>query len=192
MNLGGLDFKEILGQIAGIAALLFLVLTYFKKDKTSITRTMMISNAFYIAHYFLIGAFSGSYALIVAILRDSYIYLREKHHKKHRHRVVYNNVLVFISIFAIYISLALVNISEPLNTLPFIAGAFYFSFEWFGDKFFVKLASGTASIPWLIYDIVNFSIPGAVTDTLSIIACILGISKDQRKRHPRKKRSKKV
>lgn len=188
MNFGGIDILKILGQVAGVFALLFLVATYFKKNKASVTRTMLISNAFYIVHYFLLGAFSGSYALILAILRDGYIYLREKHHKKYRHRILYNNALAFIVIFSLYVTFIVINLNEPLNTLPFIAGAFYLTFEWFGNKFSVKLASGVLSAVWLVYNILVFSIPGAIADTFSIIACIVGLLNDRRKRrHPKKK-----
>ena len=183
-----MTFNQILGQIVGIIALSFLVSTYFKKDKASITKTMIVSNIFYIIHYFLIGALSGSYALIIAIFRDYYIYLRESCHKKHRHHVIYNNVFIFLGIFTIFVSLILLNIENPINIFPFVAGLFYFIFEWFGNKFSVKLATGISSCFWAVYDIINFSIPGILTDTFSISACFLGLKKDYDRRHKRHKK----
>ena len=188
----GVGIELILGQIAGAIALAFLISTYFKKDKISIAKTMLISNIFYILHYFLIGALSGCYALVVALLRDYYILLREKHHKKYRHRALYNNSLVFIGIFAIYFCLIIINFNEPLNILPPFAGLLYFTFEWFGNRFLVKLSSGTASSMWLAYDITNFSVPGIITDVLSIVACIIGLLKYRRRgrRKPHKRHKK--
>lgn len=186
--MGEKNITYIIGQVVGAVALAFLISTYFKKDKASITRTMIISNAFYVAHYFIIGALSGSYALFIAIFRDYYIYLREKHHKKHRHRSIYNNVLVHILIVIIYASLIAVNFENPMNALPLVAGLYYFAFEWFGNKLLVKAASGTASIMWLAYDVTNLSIPGIITDVFSISACIIGLIRDDKRRHPKKRK----
>ena len=176
------NLKMIIGQIIGGVALFFLLSTYFKKNKTSVVKTMMLSNIFYIIHYFVLGALAGSLTLLIALPRDYYIYLREKHHKKHRHRVLYNNLFFFLIISALYVALALTQIENPVGMLPAVAGLIYFTGEWFGNKFYTKFTSGIVTIPWFIYDVISFSIPGMATDISSASACVIGLLRDDKKR----------
>lgn len=174
---------DLLGQIFGTIALIISCARYFKKKKTDVMRYSIISYLCYIVHYFFIGALAGSYTLILAIARDYYIYLREKHHKKHRNRLLYNNALVFLILFSIYITLIILNISEPGNILPLGAGLVYLCFEWFTtNKTTLKIAGGITTVPWIIYNVLCFSIPGIITDSISVIVCIAGVMKDKKQR----------
>ena len=173
----------LLGQIFGTIALAISCARYFKKKKTDVMRYSIVSYLCYIVHYFFIGALAGSYTLIIAIIRDCYIYLREKHHKKHRNRFLYNNALVFLLIFATYSILIILNISDPGNILPLAAGLVYFCAEWFTtNKTTLKIAGGITTVPWIVYNVFCFSIPGIITDSISLIICIIGVFKDKKLR----------
>lgn len=173
----------ILGQIVGIIAFATSCLRYFLKKKKDIIKLSIIVYFIYIAHYFLINALAGSYALIVSLTRDLYLYQRETHHKKHRHRKIYNNPIVFIIFFAIYMVAILLNINTPKNILPWLAGLAYFFFEWFTtNKTTLKIASSFTNIPWLIFDIISLSFAGLVSDIISFIVAFLGITKDKKLR----------
>ena len=79
------------------------------------------------------------------------------------------------------------NLDNFMNILPFAAGLFYFTFEWFGNKFSVKVSSGITSGIWLFYDVSSFSIPGICTDIISILACLIGVRKDYLKRNKKRR-----
>ncbi len=174
---------EIIGQAIGFIALILSCYRYFKKKKTDVMKFSILSYACYIVHYFLIGALAGSYTLVIAIVRDYYIYLREKHHKKHRHRKLYNNPLVFIALFSTYAVLIYLNLSTVENILPLAAGLTYLCFEWFStNKTTLKFAGGLTTIPWIIYNILCFSIAGTITDSIQVIASFTSVTKDKRTR----------
>ena len=178
-----INLVNIFGQIFGVLALIFTCYRYFKKKKSDIMKLSLVAYACYIVHYILIGAFAGSYTLVIAIFRDYYIYLREKHHKKHRHRFFYNNWFVFIIFSAIYITLIVMNFNTPLNILPLAAGFIYLFFEWFTtNKTTTKFAGGLTTLPWLFYDSISYSIPATTTDFIQIFASITGILKDKKLR----------
>ena len=178
-----IDIQNLVGQAFGVIALFFSCRRYFKKKRTEIMKLSLIAYLCYIAHYFLIGAFAGAYTLIIAICRDSYIYQREKHHKKHRNRFLYNNFLVFILLVLVYGSFIILNINNPTNILPLTAGLTYLCFEWFtSNKTTLKFAGGLTTLPWLFYDIFSFSVPAMITDTIGIISSGLGILKDKKLR----------
>lgn len=177
---------EIIGQAFGIIALLLSCYRYFKKKKTDVMKVSILAYIFYIIHYFLIGALAGSYTLIIAIIRDYYIYLREKHHKKHRSRRLFNNPLFFILLFSTYSALIIMNINSVANILPLAAGLTYFCFEWFTtNKTTLKFAGGLTTIPWIFYNIISFSIPGTITDSIQLVASFASVARDKKKRKKR-------
>ena len=172
---------EIIGQAIGVIALLLSCYRYFKKKKTDVMKISIIAYIFYIIHYFLIGALAGSYTLVIAIIRDYYIYLREKHHKKHRSRKLYNNPLVFIALFMTYSILIFFNLSTVENILPLAAGLTYLCFEWFTtNKTTLKFAGGLTTIPWIVYNVICFSVPGTITDSIQLVASFISVAKDKK------------
>lgn len=189
--MGDLDYIQIIGQGLGLVGFSIAALKYFKKKKADIVKLSIIAYVFYIVHYFMIGALAGSYTLVIALLRDTYIYLRETHHKKHRHRKLYNNAFIFIALFTAYASLIVLNIKNPINTLPLFAGVTYLTFEWFTtNKTTLKIAGGFTTLPWLFFDLVSFSIAGFIADSISLLVCAAGIIKDKKHRKHGIKRSR--
>lgn len=177
---------QIIGQGIGIVAFIISCSRYFLRKKKDIIKISIIAYMIYIVHYFLIGALAGSYSLIISLFRDLYLYQREKH-KKYRHRKIYNNAFVFIAFFSIYFSMILINLNQPKNILPLLAGLVYFCFEWFTtNKTTIKIAGSVTNIPWLIYDILSLSFAGITADAISFIVAFAGVTKDKR----RKNRSK--
>lgn len=176
---------QLIGQGIGIVAFIISCIRYFLRKKKDIIRISIISYVIYIVHYFLIGALAGSYALIISLFRDIYLYQREKH-KKYRHRKIYNNAFVFIVFFFVYFCLMLANINQPKDILPLLAGMVYFCFEWFTtNKTTIKIAGSITNIPWVIYDILSFSLAGLIADIISFIAAFIGITKDKKRRSKR-------
>lgn len=179
------DTIFMVGQIVGVLAFLVSASSNFNKNKEHIMRTSIIAYLFYVTHYFMIGALAGSYTLILGMTRDLYIYEREKHHKKHRSRKLYNNFVVFLLLAAIYVGLITMNIinMQWFNILPLAAGLVYLFFEWFSkSKRMLKIGGGLTTLPWLFYDAYSGSIPAFCSDTFSLIIRGIGLSRDKKKR----------
>jgi hypothetical protein len=180
---GELDYMMLIGQGVGVLAFCVASMKNFKKKKSDILKLSIVAYAIYIVHYFMIGAIAGSYTLILALLRDTYMFKRETHHKKHRHRKLYNNPLFFILLFSAYTTLIILNIHTPVNTLPLFAGVTYLSFEWFTtNKTTLKIAGGFTTLPWVFFDLISFSIAGFVSDSISLVVCAAGVLKDKKLR----------
>lgn len=178
-----INYLFIIGQILGFIAFFISCIKFLKKDKASLMKYSVVSYLFYIVHFLCIGALAGSYTLCIAAFRDYYIYLREKHHKKHRTHRLYNNPIVFVLLFAIYVSLIILNVNEPKNILPLAAGLTYLFFEWFTtNKTTIKKASIATTIPWIVYSVLTFSIAGIISDSVSVVVCFIGILKDKKLR----------
>ena len=177
------EIIQLVGQGIGFVAFGISCIKYFKKKKSEILKISVIAYIIYIIHYILIGAIAGSYTLVIGLLRDSYIYAREKHHKKHRTRIIFNNFLVFVLFIVAYATLIIFNLDTPTNILPLAAGMVYICFEWFTtNKTTLKFASGLTNIPWIFYNLITMSIAGFLTDSLSLVVCAFGILKDKKLR----------
>lgn len=181
--MSGEQIYLLIGQGVGAVAFATSCIRYFLRKKESILKLSIVVYLIYIVHYFMIDAIAGSTALVISLFRDIYLYQREIHHKKHRHRKLYNNAFIFIVFFVIYISMLLVNITSPKNMLPYIAGMVYFCFEWFTtNKTTLKIASSFTNIPWVIYDIISMSFAGLTADLVSFIVAFIGILKDKKRK----------
>ena len=173
----------IAGQIVGIIAFLISLTRYFMRKKKDIIKISIICYIIYVIHYFMIGAIAGSYSLMISLVRDLYLYQREMHHKKHRHRKIYNNWLFFVVFFMAYVVMMVLSINNPLNILPPLGGLYYLCYEWFTtNKTTLKIASSISNVPWIFYDVISMSAAGMISNTISLIVAFMGISKDKKLR----------
>ncbi len=179
----GEEIIFIVGQAVGIVAFLVSLIRYFMRKKKDIIKLSIICYIIYIVHYFMINAIAGSFSLIVSLVRDIYLYQREMHHKKHRHRHIYNNWLFFVIFFMAYATMMVMSLENPLNILPSLGGMLYLCFEWFTtNKTTLKIASSVSNIPWIFYDIISMSAAGIISNSISFIVAFMGISKDKKLR----------
>ena len=178
-----MEKMETIGQIIGGVALYFSCFRFLKTKKVELFRLSFLASLFYIIHYLLIGAIAGCYTVILATIRDLYIYEREKHHKKHRSRKLFNNAHVFIALFLAYAILIALNLDQPKNLLPLSASLSNLCFVWFiSNKTTLKVASGVSTIPWLCYDIISHSYAGIMANLLQLTAIFTGTKRDKKRR----------
>ena len=71
----------IVSQVFGICAFIISLIAYHRKEKKKILSNMVLSNILNLIHYFLLGAYSGCITKLLAIFRDYFIILKEKHSK---------------------------------------------------------------------------------------------------------------
>ena len=181
-----MDYTYVLAQIIGSIAFALSIVRFFQKNKELVMKFSILTSTLHIIHYILLGAIFGCYTLIIALFRDFYIYQREKHHKKYRHRFLFNNILVLIFFATIYLIFISLEIKNPINILPPIAGLIYLFAEWFANKIELKIWAAITSAPWLIYDFSVVSIPGILLDISIIIASLIGAYRDSKKRERRR------
>ena len=162
----------IISQIVGFGAFLMSLIAYHMNKKEKIFKTMVLANLFDIIHYFLLGAYSGCFTKVIALVRNEIIAVKEKRKKL-------NNKIVLIIFFIIYLILGVLTYENIYSVLPILAAMIYLYFVWNGDELKVKQVAFYSYFLWLIYNICVFSIAGIISNCVSIISTFIAVHNEK-------------
>ena len=166
-------------QIAGFLAFILSLIAYHRKKKSKIFQTMTVANILDIAHYTLLGAYSGSITKVIALIRNEIIIVKEKNKK-------FNKKIVLIILFAIYLVSGILTYKNLFSILPILAAMIYLYFIWNGNELTVKKCAFYCYFLWLTYNICIFSIAGITSNIVSIISTFIAIYNEKKKLIPNK------
>ena len=129
---------------------------------------MVLSNILNLIHYFLLGAYSGCITKLLAIFRDYFIILKEKHSKL-------SNILYLFIFIMLYVVASIFTYNGILSILPLLAALIYIIFIWNGNEKKKKKVAFFCYFLWLVYNIFVFSIAGIVSNIIAIISTFVAI-----------------
>lgn len=153
----------IIAQLIGFVALFYSLKAYSQESRDKYAKNSILSAVFNIIHYLLLDAYSGVITKVMALVRESIIYKREKDE-------TYKSIFFYIMILTIYILLLFIYYDNSiLNLFPIIAAIIYFTVEWFGSVFSIKVVALITTILWIIYNIVVISISGIIYNIIVLI-----------------------
>ena len=158
----------IVSQGFGICAFIISLIAYHRKEKKKILSNMVLSNILNLIHYFLLGAYSGCITKLLAIFRDYFIILKEKHSKL-------SNILYLFIFIMLYVVASIFTYNGILSILPLLAALIYIIFIWNGNETIIKKVAFFCYFLWLVYNIFVFSIAGIVSNIIAIISTFVAI-----------------
>jgi hypothetical protein len=158
----------IIAQILGFVAFFFSLIAFHRKNKNKILSNMIISNVLNLIHYLLLGAYSGCITKVLAIIRDNFIILKDRNKK------LSNNIYLILFIL-IYIIAGIFTYNGIVSILPLTAALIYIIFIWNGKELTIKKVGFGTYFLWLIYNICVLSIPGIISNIVSIISTFIAI-----------------
>lgn len=174
-----------IAQIIGFIGTAFNLSSFQFKTRKSIVTMMLISCTIFSIHFFLLSQWTGALLNLIAAFRAVVFSYRGS--SKWADHVAW--VVVFIGLA---LTTYVLNFTVPvmrdslfiggikptdyiIELLPVI-GIIITTFSMRAIKpFNIRLLTLINSPMWLIYNAVNGSIPGAITETFSIISIVLGI-----------------
>ena len=165
----------IISQIVGFIAFVISLIAYHRKEKKKIFQTMTIANVLDIIHYLLLGAYSGCFTKVIALIRNEIVILKEKN-KKLGSRVV------LIILVIVYIIAGILTYENIYSILPIMAAVIYLFFVWDGDELKVKKVAFYCYFLWLAYNICVFSIAGIVSNCVAIVSTFIAMVNESRKK----------
>jgi len=158
----------VIAQIIGYAAFIFSLIAFHRKNKNKILGNMIISNVLNLIHYLLLGAYSGCITKVLAIIRDNFIILKDKNKK------LSSNIYLILFVM-IYVIAGIFTYNGVLSLLPLMAALIYIIFIWNGKELIIKKVAFGTYFLWLIYNIFVQSIPGIISNIVSIISTFIAI-----------------
>ena len=162
-----MNYYFLFVQGIDVVAWIILFISYYKKNTNKVLVFQLISTTLFIFHYWLLGAYSGSFICLFELLRD-YLYYRTDKDKP-----IFLLSIPFYGIFSYFSYHSLFDLFPVVSSL--IDG---YSLT-FSNKFVVVIGGFFSYFLWIIYDFFVGSYTGMITDSLIVIsnACILLFSK---------------
>ena len=168
------NFVFIISQIVGSVAFIVSLVAYHKDKKEKILSNMIISYAFNLVHYFLLGAYSGCITKIIAICREWFIITKDKK------KILSSNIFLYVFVL-IYILVGIITYTNIWSIFPIIAAIIYIIPIWNGTEKTVKKVAFICYFLWLIYNIFVLSISGIISNIISIISLCIAIKRGYKK-----------
>lgn len=175
---------EIIAQIIGIFAMGFNVLSYQGKTQKHIMYMQLAASVLFIIHFMLLGAWTGGILNCIGLIRAIVFSQRDHKWASGKHWIA---LFIGASILFYIINITVFMPGKEflfylIEVLPVLAmGASTLAF-YMTDAGKVRAFSLMSSPLWLIYNIVNRSIGGALTETFAIISIFIGMLRHDRKK----------
>jgi len=158
----------IIAQVLGITNFGTMLILSQQKRKSGILLLNMLENFIGALIYSLLGAFSGVYALIICLARDSVIFFYEKNKKR-------KPIWIFISIVFALIIVGFCTWKNIFSILP-LFGTLMFSWGlWQKNTKITRITLLIVTVSYGLYSLSATAYTDAIRSSIKAIAVIIGI-----------------
>ena len=141
-------------QLIGILGFCIVVLSFYRKETTTILLYQVTSNFIYAVHYFLLGGLSGAFCCIIGMARNIAL-------------IKCNNKKIVLPIFiTIYALITLIFYEGIYSLLPMMANISYLIGITYKDKKTLLKGALISSSCWILYAIFVSSYVSIVTESI--------------------------
>ena len=175
---------DFLTQAIGIVGMTFGILSYLNKSQRGIMIFQLLTTVFFAVHFFMLHAVTGCLLNVLGAIRAA-IYAQRSKHAWAAHPAwifVFSGgaLLMYLLSFTVFgvEPTARLLILELLPVIAVTVTSVAYRLPGGGQ---VRVLSLFASPLWLIYNALNGSIGGFISDSLSIISIFVGMYKHDRK-----------
>ena len=145
-------------QLIGILGFCIVVLSFYKKETTTILMYQITSNFVYAVHYFLLGGLSGAFCCVIGMIRNVTL-------------IKCDNKKIILPIFiTIYSFITLLFYEGIYSLLPMMANLSYLIGMSYKNKKVLLKGALVSSSCWIIYAIFVSSYVSIVTESILLIS----------------------
>ena len=159
---------ELVAQIIGIVALACAVTSFQQKTHKYILAFQIASTSLFIAHYALLGAYTGAILNAVAMIRTVIFINKDK---------VWARNIAWLIVFCV-VSIATGYFTWDggvISILPVLGMLFTTVAFWIKTPKYVRMTAFPSSPLWLVYNVSNGAWGGAVTEIINMISIIVAM-----------------
>lgn len=161
--------REVLIQAIGFLGVLFFIISYQIKSNKALYVFQCLGSLMFCLQFFMMDQFSGSFSLIVIIIRNLMLtgYAKQKW-------IRWKGWLWIFS--AICLLILIMTWKGPISLLPFAALTVSTILYWTNNAQKIRLANlACASPAWLIYDFMIGSWGGMLNECITLCSIIVSI-----------------
>ena len=171
---GTLTWYDLLAQGIGFVATAIMFLSFQQRTTKGIIFFQIISTSFFALHFFLLGAYSGSVANVLGVVRNLIFVHRGKRWADHP---------AWLYGFCISFVISGIVTWQDISSLLPIVGMILGTVALYSTKpFRTRCISIGCSASWLTYNVLSHSVPGALTETLALCSIFIAMFKYDFKR----------
>ena len=160
--------KEIIAQVVGFVAMTILVASFQQKSRKGILMFQLVVEVFWVLHYGLLGAYTGMALNMLGVIR-CYVYANRETKKW-----ASSEAIPFI-FFALAIVTGVLSWKDASSLLPMAAVAITSFVLWSHKARIIRYFSYPGCICWLIFNVINGSYAGVMTELFNIGSITVGI-----------------
>ena len=158
---------ETVAHILGIIALAFAVISYQQKTHKSILVFQLLANMTFCVHFIMLGAVTGGILNAVAATRAVIFVNKGK-------RWAENKIWLWV-FCAVSIIVGILTWKDLFSILPILGMLCTTAALWIKTPKYVRLVAFPSSPLWLVYNTVNKSYAGAITEIITMCSIIIAI-----------------
>lgn len=154
-------------QSLGVLGILTTILIYQQKDHRHLLGWKLISDVFWLAHYFLLGASSAAAITVVAILRSIILLCKD-------HRWAQGTKWLWIFL-ATSLLLSILSWKDWTSLLATLSSLISIIAYWIGNPKLTRIISIPAGAMFLIHVALNGSLMGTLCASFIVISSVVGL-----------------
>lgn len=158
---------NLLAQLIGFGGTVLTIIAYQQNKRKRILGCTVISAALFAIHYIILGAYTGAIMNVLAGTRSLVFMNNTKKWAKSKIWVV-----VFM---LIYIVACIATWDKWYSVLPLIAMLLTTVSNWFQSEKKIRFLTFPSSPCWLVYNILNGSVAGIITEIFVMSSLIIAI-----------------
>lgn len=162
-----------MAQVIGIIAFCLAVWSYQQNEHKKMVLLQLLANICFTAHFYMIGAYTGALLNAIGFARSIVFVCKDKKWASS------NWWLVFFSL--VCVAAGIYTWKSPLDLLPMSAMIFTTIAFGISNPKITRLLSFPSSPLWMIYNIVNQSWGGVLTECFNMGSIIVGMLRFDRK-----------
>ena len=177
-----MEALEIIAQIFGIIGMVFMISSYQVKSQKGLITVQLFGAIFFFINFLLLGVVKGVVLIgavlnFIGILRCIVFSNKEKFHAEKKIWLIGFIISYFVAYALVFTVLGTEPTTRNLIVELFpVIGMISANIAFFKkDARSIRLLGFITSPAWLIYDIINFTLGGVITESLSLVSIVLGI-----------------
>lgn len=169
---------ETLANIFGFLGIGSTIFIYQQKNRFGLLMWKLISNVFWLLHYWFLGAFSGVAVAAIGVVRELVFVNRSKKWAKH-------HIWLFFFL-ALSLICGILTWKNIFSLFTIIASAVSVIGFWIGSPKLSRKLAFPISICMLTYDISSVSIAGIINELFTLISSLIGYFRYEKRKDNKK------
>lgn len=164
--------KEIIVQLIGASAFIFLIWSYYKKEKIQILFMQILASIIFTIHYYFLSGITGAICNFMNAVILLLIYLFEKKEKK---KIFLLFTIIPILIFIYYISWENIFSIFPLIAITLACVSFLSK-----NENTIRIIGIINCVCWIVYGSIYLSYPAIIFNAITVITTAIALIKNRK------------